>query len=440
MGCGTTKDGAVAGCSSGGCSSGGCNRMNVFNWLTDMPLSFNENFNIVEISFKSGARKGFYRNTQNLELYKGQIVVVEAAQGHDVGEVSLQGELVKAQMKKRKVTERDDTIRNIMRIGSEADIDILVDVRSREQETLIRARAVSRSLNIEMKIGDIEYQGDGKKVTIYYTADGRIDFRELVKVYAKEFKVKIEMRQIGARQESARIGGIGTCGRELCCSTWLGDFKSVTTQAVRYQNLAINTDKLSGQCGRLKCCLNYELDTYNDALRSFPKQTEKIETEEGVAWLRKTEILKKQLIYEYEHQRGVQFKLGVEDAKELLWMNKAGKKPKSLMDFAIVEEVKTDESKHEDLVGQVSLSTLEEKERRKRRQHHKDKGRPQQQNRPKQQGNQEGEKTETRQENKGGNRDNRGGNRNTNKGGNRDNRGGNRGDKGKGDNTNEKKD
>lgn len=370
MGCGTcttAKDGIVAGCQSkGGCSSGGCNRMNVMDWFADMPLSFNENFNIVEISFKKGSRKGFYRNTQNLELHKGQVVVVEAAQGYDVGEVSLQGELVKAQMKKRKVTERDDTIRNIMRIGTEEDIKTLLHIRSLEPETLVRARAMSRSLNLEMKIGDIEYQGDNKKVTIYYTADDRVDFRELVKVYAKEFKVKIEMRQIGARQEAARIGGIGTCGRELCCSTWLGDFKSVTTQAVRYQNLAINTDKMSGQCGRLKCCLNYELDTYNDALRSFPKQTDKIETEEGVAWLRKTEILKKQLVYEYEHQRGVFIKLGIEDAKELLWMNKNGKKPKSLLDFAIVEAAKIDESKHEDLVGQVSLTTLEEKERRKR--------------------------------------------------------------------------
>jgi len=354
--------------------------MNVYNWFSGLPISFNENFNIIEVSFKKGARKGFYRNNQNIELYKGQLVVVEAAQGYDVGEVSLQGELVKAQMKKRKVTERDDTIRNVTRPATEADIQTLLEIREKEQETMVRARAIARSMNLEMKIGDIEYQGDNKKVTIFYTADDRVDFRELVKVYAKEFKVKIEMRQIGARQEAARIGGIGTCGRELCCSTWLGDFKSVTTQAVRYQNLAINTDKLSGQCGRLKCCLNYELDTYNDALRSFPKHADKIETEEGVAWLKKTEILKQQMLYEYEGQRGVFIKLSGEDVKELLWMNKGGKKPKSLLDFAIVEEQKVDESKHEDLVGQVSLTTLEEKERRKRnknrKQHHNKKGKP----------------------------------------------------------------
>lgn len=371
MGCGvctTAKDGIVAGCQTkGGCSSGGCNRVNVFDWFAGMPISFNENFNIVEVSFKKGARKGFYRNSTNLPIEKGQLLVVEAAQGYDIGEVSLQGELVKAQMKKKRVSERDDTIRNIMRIAEEQDVKMLEDLRSREQDTLVRARAIARSIKLEMKIGDIEYQGDGKKVTIYYTADDRVDFRELVKVYAREFKVKIEMRQIGARQEAARIGGIGTCGRELCCSTWLSDFKSVNTQSVRYQNLAINTEKLSGQCGRLKCCLNYELDTYNDALRSFPRNADKLETEEGLAVLRKTEILKQIMIFEYEHAKGVYHKLEVEDVKEVLWMNKNGKKPKTLLDFALVEEAVVDESKHEDLVGQVSLSTLEEKDRKKRR-------------------------------------------------------------------------
>ncbi|HWB65173.1 MAG TPA: regulatory iron-sulfur-containing complex subunit RicT [Chitinophagales bacterium] len=367
--CTTAKSGVIAANQhTGGCTSGGCSRMNVLDWFSGMPISFNENFNIVEVSFKKGARKGFYRNTGNFELHKGMLVAVEAAQGYDVGEVSLQGELVKSQMKKRRITERDDTIRNILRTASEQDIKTVAEIRAKENETMVRARAVARSMNLEMKIGDIEYQGDNKKVTIYYTADDRVDFRELVKVYAREFKVKIEMRQIGARQEAGRIGGIGTCGRELCCSTWLNDFKSVTTQTVRYQNLAINTDKLSGQCGRLKCCLNYELDTYNDALRNFPKGADKIETEEGVAFLKKTEILKKQMCYEYEARRGNFIKLEIEDVKELLWMNKNGKKPKSLDDFALVEETKVDESKHEDLVGQVTIATLEEKERKKRRQ------------------------------------------------------------------------
>jgi cell fate regulator YaaT (PSP1 superfamily) len=337
------------------------------DWFSDMPISFNENFNIIEVSFKKGARKGFYRNTQNFDLQKGDLVVVEAAQGYDTGEVSLQGELVKLQMKKRRVTERDDTIRNVVRVANEHDINTLLDARNKERDTLVRARAMARSQNLDMKIGDIEFQGDNKKVTIFYTADGRVDFRELVKIYARDFKVKIEMRQIGARQEAGRVGGIGTCGRELCCSTWLGDFKSVTTQAARYQNLAINSDKLSGQCGRLKCCLNYELDTYNDSLKSFPKHADKIETEEGIAWLKKTEVLKKQMLFEYDTRRGHFFKLNLDDVKELLAMNKAGKKPKSLDDFAILDTVKVDESKHEDLVGQVTIQTLEEKERKKRR-------------------------------------------------------------------------
>lgn len=365
--CSTKSGGVVMGCQSrNGCSSGGCNRSNVYDWFSNLPLSFNENFNMVEVSFKKGARKGYYRNSLNLDLVKGQLVVVEAAQGYDIGEVNLQGELVKAQMKKRKVSEREDTIRNIMRIANNEDIDLLLDNRNKENELMVKARAIARTLKLEMKIGDVEFQGDGKKLTIYYTADDRVDFRELVKVYAREFKVKIEMRQIGARQEAARIGGIGSCGRELCCSTWLSDFKSVTTNAVRYQNLAINTEKLSGQCGRLKCCLNYELDTYNDALKNFPRNPEKIITEEGIAHLKKTEILKQLLWYEYEEKKGVFYKLSIEDAKELLWMNKNNKKPQSLESYALVEEEK-DESKHDDLVGQVSLATLEEKERKKRR-------------------------------------------------------------------------
>ena len=393
MGCGSgscgTKEGEAAGCGSkGGCSTGGCNKNNVSDWLADMPLSFNENFNIVEIAFKKGSRKGFYRNVGNHDMHKGQLVVVEAAQGFDIGEVSLQGELVKVQMKKSKITERDDTIRNIMRVATEADINTYLDGRNKENETMVRARAIAKTQNLQMKIGDVEYQGDGKKLTIYYTADDRVDFRELVKVFARDFKVKIEMRQIGARQEAARIGGMGTCGRELCCSTWLQDFKSVTTQAVRYQNLAINTEKMSGQCGRLKCCLNYELDTYNDALKKFPKNVERIETEEGVATLRKTEILKKLMWFEYEGTHGNPFKLDVETVSELVWMNKSGKKPSSLSNYNVVETVVVDESKHDDLVGQVSLATLMEKDRKNR-----NKGRGNN-NRPSNQG--------------GGNRDNRG--------------------------------
>lgn len=421
MGCGScgTATGGEQGCQSkGGCSTGGCNKNNVYDWLADMPLSFNENFNIIEVAFKKGSRKGFYRNSNNLSLTKGQLVVIEAAQGYDVGEVSLQGELVKAQMKKNRVSERDDTIRTVLRVASEQDINTYLDGRNKEQDTMIRARAIAKSIKLDMKIGDVEYQGDGKKATIYYTADDRVDFRELVKVYARDFKVKIEMRQIGARQEAARIGGMGTCGRELCCSTWLSDFKSVTTQAVRYQNLAINTEKMSGQCGRLKCCLNYELDTYNDALKKFPKNPDKIETEEGTAYLRKTEILKKQLWYAYEGHGGTPFKLDVDTANELIWMNKQGKKPASLGNYHVVEEVVVDESKHDDLVGQVSLTSLDEKARKNRNKARNKRGGKggddrQQQSGEKSQGQKPQGERNNQQRNQGGNNQNRqGGDRN----------------------------
>lgn len=402
MGCGVSNtDNNSAGCSSG-CSSGGCNKHNTFDWFANMPLSFYDNFKTVEISFKNGARKGFYKNNNNLDLFKGQLVVVEALQGYDIGEVSLQGELVRAQMKKRRVSERDGALKNILRIAGTQEIKQLQEDRSRENELLVRARAIAKSLNLEMKIGDVEFQGDGKKLTIFYTADDRVDFRELVKVYVRDFKVKIEMRQIGARQEAARIGGMGTCGRELCCSTWLHDFKSVTTNAVRYQNLSINTEKMSGQCGRLKCCLNFELDTYNDALKKFPKNNEKIATEEGLAVLRKTEILKKQLWYSYEENPHKIFKLNIETVAELLWMNKSGKKPTSLDNYAVLEEIKVDESKHDDLVGQVSLAILDEKHKKHKQKNKpvKSNDRPQQQNNKQQGGQQQRPQQNNQQKNK----------------------------------------
>jgi cell fate regulator YaaT (PSP1 superfamily) len=365
MACSTT-----AGCgSSGGCSSGGCNKMNSFDWFADIPLSDHYNFNLVEISFKNGARKGFYKNDQKLDVFRGDLVIVEAAQGFDIGEVALTGELVKLQMKKKDVKESADTIRNILRIASGSDIEKMSDLRSKEKNMLIKARVISRSLGLEMKIGDIEYQGDGKKATFYYTADNRIDFRELVKQFAGEFKVKIEMRQIGARQEAGRIGGIGSCGRELCCSTWLTDFDSVSTSAARYQQLSINTDKLSGQCGRLKCCLNYELDTYMDALKGIPKNPEKIKTKEGIAYLRKTDIFKKELTYNLDRSNKY-YKLSAEDVSKLLSMNKSGEFPASLDDFTIVEvseNKELEDAYQNDLVGSVSLQSLEKSTKKKKK-------------------------------------------------------------------------
>ena len=375
---------STAGCgSSGGCSTGGCNKMNTFDWFADIPLTDNFNFNLVEISFKNGARKGFYRNDKKIELFRGDKVVLEASQGFDLGEVSLSGELVKIQMKKKDVKESADTIRNILRKATEEDIKRMQMLRGKEKAMLVKARVISRSLNLEMKVGDIEFQGDGKKATFFYTADNRIDFRELVKQYAGAFKVKIEMRQIGARQEAGRIGGMGSCGRELCCSTWLSDFESVSTGAARYQQLSINTDKLSGQCGRLKCCLNFELDTYMDALKSIPKNPDKIRTKEGTAYLRKTDIFKKELTYNIDRSNKY-YKLSAEDVATLIQMNKKGEHPNSLSDFNIVEETKDkelNEAYNEELVGSVSLKTLEKKARKKSRKnknYRKNKNRPNQ--------------------------------------------------------------
>jgi cell fate regulator YaaT (PSP1 superfamily) len=365
MACSTT-----AGCgSSGGCSSGGCNKMNSFDWFADIPLSDNYNFNLVEISFKNGSRKGFYKNDQKLDLFRGDRVIVEASQGYDIGEVALTGELVKLQMKKKDVKETADTIRSILRMTTESDLEKMSDLRSKEKNMLIKARVISRSLNLDMKISDIEYQGDGKKSTFYYTAENRIDFRELVKQFAGEFKVKIEMRQIGARQEAGRIGGIGSCGRELCCSTWLTDFDSVSTGAARYQQLSINSDKLSGQCGRLKCCLNYELDTYMDALKGIPKNPDKLKTKEGIAYLRKTDIFKKELTYNLDKSNKY-YKLSAEDVAKFLQMNKNGEFPASLSDFTITEETETKEltdAYQNDLVGSVSLQSLEKSSKKKKK-------------------------------------------------------------------------
>ncbi len=304
--CGTGSNGAPAGCGDKGhCSTGGCNKLNTFDWLSHIDLPEQGGMDAVEVGFKNNARKEFFRKPHYLQLHTGDYVVVESTAGSfDIGRVSIAGELVRMQMKKKRVRE-NATMPNILRLANERDVERLQEARALEKDTLIRARAIARSMDLDMKVGDVEFQGDKRKVTFYYTADGRVDFRELIRIYAKEFKVKIEMRQIGARQESARIGGIGACGRELCCSTWLGDFRSVSTVAARYQNLAINQAKLSGQCGRLKCCLNFELKSYLDALRDFPKNVDKLQTQRGTVILIKTDIFKRLMYYGYQQQYGM---------------------------------------------------------------------------------------------------------------------------------------
>lgn len=359
--CGTNKNGTPAGCkSNGGCSSGGCNRLNVHDWLANLPFHDPESScKIIEVSFNNGSRKEFYRNTTLQTFIKHEMVAVEGVSGFDVGEVSCTGELVRLQLKKKHVDEGSPDIKKVLRRASEMDIQKWKENKSREQQALIRARAIARQLNLQMKVCEVEIQADGRKATFFYTADDRVDFRELIKIYASEFKVKVEMKQIGARQESAKVGGIGSCGRELCCSTWLSDFKSVTTTIARYQNLSINQTKLSGQCGRLKCCLNYELDTYLDALQHFPDHTDILETMKGNAVLVKKDIFRNLMWYVLPDSN-MQYPLSIETVKKIKAMNMKGIKVEQLETTEVSTTVKKEiEPQFVDVVGQISLRTLE---------------------------------------------------------------------------------
>jgi cell fate regulator YaaT (PSP1 superfamily) len=333
MGCSTcssvtTADGKVAGCkSNGGCSTGGCNKMNVFDWLSNMDMPAVDKFDVVEVRFKNG-RKDFFRNNENLPIVTGDAVVVDVPNGHHIGYVSLQGELVRLQMQKKKVA-NDSEVKNIYRIATQKDLEKFEQVQARDLPTLFRTREIIRELKLEMKLTDIEFQADNTKATFYYSADDRVDFRELIKLLAAEFKIRVEMRQISLRQEAGRLGGIGVCGRELCCSTWLSEFKSVSTSAARYQNLSLNPSKLSGQCGRLKCCLNYELDTYMDALEGIPELDAPLLTARGEASLQKTDIFRKTMWFGYRDEN-TWYPLDVERVKVILEMNKKGQKPDTL--------------------------------------------------------------------------------------------------------------
>ncbi|MFY0608143.1 MAG: Signal peptidase-like protein [Cyclobacteriaceae bacterium] len=348
--CGTavSEDGVTLGCNNnGGCSSGGCNKMNVFDWLSNMEAPVVSHFDIVEVRFKNG-RKEFFRNSEKLDLTTGDAVVVDVPNGHHLGHVSLQGELVRLQMKKKNVA-NDGEIKSIYRIASQRDIDKYREVKKRELPTLYRTRKVIEELGLKMKLTDVEYQADNVKATFYYSADERVDFRELIKRLAGEFRIRVEMRQISLRQEAGRLGGIGSCGRELCCSTWLGDFKSVSTQAARYQNLSLNPGKLSGQCGRLKCCLNYELDTYMDALKDIPKVDKHLETEQGKAKLQKTDIFKKIMWFGYDGEN-TWYPLDVARVNEIIALNAKGKKPVTLAED-VIETVNEDVGLNSDLVA-----------------------------------------------------------------------------------------
>jgi len=382
MGCGGCSTGSnqqPKGCkSNGGCSSGGCNRLNVHDWLRNLPFHDpNSSCKVVEISFQQGSRKDYYRNPSLHPFEKGDLVTVEGVGGFDVGEVSLTGELVRLQLKKKAVDEFSPEMKKILRRSSERDLESYHQQKAREREVLARSRAAARQLKVPMKLSEVEIQADGKKATFFYTADDRVDFRELIKVYANDFKLKVEMRQIGIRQEAAKVGGIGSCGRELCCSTWLSDFKSVNTTAARYQNLSINQTKLSGQCGRLKCCLNYELDTYLDALQQFPDYADSLDTENGTAHLIKKDIFKNLMWYVLPNNTK-HFPLTIQRVKEIKRLNREGQKVAELEPVEITSgKTREAEPAFVDLVGQISLRTLEKNERRKR-----DRDRQKQQNRP----------------------------------------------------------
>ncbi|SFE71145.1 Cell fate regulator YaaT, PSP1 superfamily (controls sporulation, competence, biofilm development) [Chitinophaga sp. CF118] len=395
-GCGTGAEGKPSGCkSNGGCSTGGCNRLNVFDWLANIPLSDSlAPFEIIEVSFNNGSRKDFYRNVTKQFLDKGEMVTVEGVSGFDVGQVSLTGELVKLQMKKRR-TEDTPEVKKVLRRSTNEDLSRMGDNKAREKEALIKARAMARSIGLEMKLTEVEIQADGRKATFFYTADDRVDFRELIKLYAGEFRVKVEMRQIGARQEAGKVGGIGSCGRELCCSTWLTDFKSVNTTAARYQNLSINQAKLSGQCGRLKCCLNYELDTYLDALKDFPEDADSIETTNGVASLQKRDIFKNLMWYSYGDSNK-QYPLTITRVKEIRQLNRQGIKPEDLKPVEVVAgKPKETDLGFADVVGQISLRSLEKtSQKRKHKDKEKQKHKQKSQDQPQQQQQQPGKKAD----------------------------------------------
>lgn len=372
MGCSCGSGGCgskVSGCqSNGGCSSGGCNRLNVYDWLSDISHSAErDHFNIIEVSFKNGSRKEFYRNPFNINCVIGDFVTVEAQAGFDVGSVSLCGELVRLQMRKKRVKEDSERILNIMRIATERDLEKLEESRAKEKEGMIRARVLARELKLDMKIGDVEYQANGRKATFYYTAENRVDFRELIKIFAGEFRVKIEMKQIGSRQEAGKIGGIGTCGRELCCSSWLTNFKSVSTSAARYQQLAINQAKLSGQCGRLKCCLNFELDTYIDALSDFPKGADFLKGDREKARLVKKDIFNRKMTYMLMDSRKYVV-LDVDRVKEVQSLNARGKFPREFAADYVPKQPKKagqeEDIEYVDTVGHTTLKSLERTSKR----------------------------------------------------------------------------
>lgn len=362
----STKDGsAPRGCNNHGtCGTDSCNKLTVFDWLSNMATPGVAQFDAVEVRFKN-SRKEFFRNSNNLPLNIGDIVATEASPGHDIGIVTLTGELVKIQMKKKNIDPYAE-LPKVYRKATQKDIDVWSEFRMKEDKIQVRSREIAIELNLQMKISDVEFQGDGSKAIFYYTAEDRVDFRQLIKEFAREFGVRIEMKQIGFRQEAARLGGVGSCGRELCCSTWLTDFRSVNTSAARYQQLSLNPQKLAGQCGKLKCCLNYELDTYTDALKNFPPTDTVLQTEKGEAVCQKIDIFKEMMWFAYKENTAQWHVLPVSRVKEIIEENKKGLKISSMEDFSV--EISSSREKitdFKDTIGQESLTRFDTPKKKK---------------------------------------------------------------------------
>lgn len=371
--CATKENGTPRGCKSNGtCGTDSCNKLTVFDWLGNMEMPSGKSpFSVVEVRFKN-SRKGFYIPPEGLSVKVGDPVITQVDNGYDLGLVTLTGELVRFQMKKKKIPQDSDQIPKILRIANQQEIDKWHALRDKEPQIQKRARELAIALDLEMKLSDVEFQGDGKKATFYYTAEKRVDFRQLIKDMAQAFSIRIEMRQIGLRQEASRLGGIGSCGRELCCSTWLTDYRSVSTAAARYQQLSLNPLKLAGQCGKLKCCLNYELDAYRAALKTFPKSEVKLQTVKGIGILQKVDIFKEQLWYAYKGEWMNWHMLSLKSVHEIISKNKKGEKVPSLEEYTDESDISTSEKPDvvfENVVGQDSLNRFDrpKKSKNKRR-------------------------------------------------------------------------
>lgn len=339
-------------------------KLHCFNYLADIPGGYADD-DMVEVQFKN-TRKGFYKNSQNIPLEIGDLVAVEANPGHDIGTVTLTGALVRLQMRKAHI-KPDAEIRRIFRKAKPADIDKYREAKARENDTMIRARKIASSLQLNMKIGDVEYQGDGNKAIFYYIADERVDFRQLIKVLAETFKVRIEMKQIGARQEAGRIGGIGPCGRPLCCSSWMTNFVSVATAAARFQDISLNPQKLAGQCAKLKCCLNFEVDAYVEVVKKMPPKNIRLETADATYYHFKTDIFKREITYSTDKAIAANLvTLDPERVFEIIAMNKAGEKPLTLLREADAA-ADAERSAIKDLLDQDELTRFDKKKRRKKK-------------------------------------------------------------------------